>query len=137
MNKILLSIIIFLVGLISGYSFIIFAGYTAYWTGDLVVIFANILKKYEMLYLLGVVMGVKEVITLILTAIPIFLISSFLLTYFIKTNLKLMKWLSSLGLVIIPIFASIIYKTSFFTVVIIVSVPLLVNLFFISTMTKK
>jgi len=57
MNKILLSLIILLVGLLSGYCFIIFAGYTSAWSVELLIIAGNILKKYELLCLLRTVRG--------------------------------------------------------------------------------
>jgi hypothetical protein len=140
MNKTLLTMIIFSVGLLSGYCFMIFAGYTSSWTIDLSVIFADVLKKYDLLYLLKIVMGIKELIIVTLTAIPIFSISSLFLVYFIKTDLKLIKWASSLGVVIIPAFASalpsILEGWLFFAALVIVTVPLLVNLFFINKISS-
>jgi hypothetical protein len=139
MNKTLLTMIIFSVGVLSGYCFIVFAGYTSSWTIDLSVIFADVLKKYDLLCLLKIVMAIKELIIVTLTAIPIFSISSLFLVYFIKTDLKLIKWASSLGVVIIPAFTSgfpSILEGWFFIALVIVIVPLLVNLFFIDKISS-
>jgi len=139
MNKILLSLIILLVGLLSGYCFIIFAGYTSAWTIDLIIMSGNILKKYELLCLLETAMGIKELIIVTLTAIPIFSISSLFLVYFIKNDLKLIKWFSSIGLIVFPAFSSglpSILEGWFFTALVIIGVPLLVNLFFINKISS-
>jgi len=139
MNKALLSIIIFSVGLLSGYLFIIFAGYTSYWTVELLIIIGKILKQYELLCLLETIIGIKELIVLTLTAIPIFSISSLFLVYFIKSDLRLIKWISSLGLVAFPAFASglpFILEGWFFSTLAILGVPLLVNLFFINKVSS-
>ena len=139
MNKILLTLIIFSIGLLSGYCFIIFAGYTSAWSTELLIISANILKKYELLYLLRTVMGVKELIIITLTALPIFSLSSLFLLYFIKNNLKLVKWFSSIGVIVFPTLASglpSILEGWYFTALVIIGVPLLVNLFFINKVSS-
>ena len=56
----------------------VFAGYMAYWTSDLIVITANFLEKHEMICYLGIVNDFTYTILLILTAIPVFFISTIL-----------------------------------------------------------
>ena len=135
MNKIFSSIIIFLIGLASGYFFIIFAGYTAYWSSGLITGVVNILKEYEILYMVYLISGIVDSLVLLLTAIPIFLISGLLLVYFIKRDRKFVRLFSSIGLLIIPAWSSgipSIYCSMYFNAFIVLAIPLLVNLFFIS-----
>lgn len=139
MYKIFLSIIIFLIGLASGYYFIILAGYTASWSLDLLIISGKILKRYEMLYMLGSVMKIQSLITVVLAAIPVFLIYGLFLSYFIKKEIKYIKSLSSIGLVILPAWASgipSIYDGMFFHGFIVLAIPLLINLFFINKLSS-
>jgi len=139
MNKIYFSVIAFLIGLASGYFFIIFAGYTSYWTGGLIVTIAKVLKEYEMLYMMYIISSIKDILLLLSTAIPIFLTSGLLLIYFIKIDIKLTKWLSSIGLLIIPAWASgipTIYGGMLFDAFILLAILLLVNLFFINKISN-
>jgi hypothetical protein len=142
MNKIFLSIIIFLIGLVSGYCFIILAGYSSSWATDLLIISGKILKKYEMLYMLGTVIKIQSFITSVLAAIPVFLISGLLLIYFIKNNtinIKSIKWISSIGLIIFPVLASGIPSLSngwYFEALMILIIPLLMNLFYINKISS-
>jgi len=141
MNKVFLSIIIFLVGVLCGYSVLIFLGFISSLSVDLLIISAKILKENEMICLLSTVIVVQEIIVIGLVSIPIFAISSLWLTYFIKNNLKLIKWFSSLGLVFIFLFSfstDTPYPFSLFIIMMKLTlvVPLLVNIFLINKISS-
>ncbi len=139
MNKIFSSIIIFLIGLISGYIFLILAGYVSWWTDSLVVALANILKDYEMIYMLGVINELKNLILLIFVAIPVFLLSGWVLMYFFRNNIGIVKWISSIGilifLIVFAVFPSL-YHGRFFDAFTVLVVPLSINLFLIGKISK-
>ena len=140
MNKIIFSIIIFLIGIASGYCFIVFAGYTSYWTVDIMIFIVKTLKSHDLLDIASFVLGIKELILLLLTAIPIYLIFGLLLTYFIKQDIKLVKWFSSIGLVIFLLWAHAIAalcSEMFSSAITILAVPLFVNLFFINKISNR
>jgi ABC-type dipeptide/oligopeptide/nickel transport system permease subunit len=139
MNKIFSSIIIFLIGLISGYIFLILAGYVSWWTDSLLVAIANILKDYGMIYMLGVIDGLKNLILLIFAAIPVFLLSGWVLTYFFRNNIGIVKWISSIGILIfLIVFAAYpsLYNGRFFDAFAVLVVPLSINLFLIGKISE-
>jgi len=139
MKKVFTLSIVFLIGLLSGYCFIVFAGYTASWTHNLIVITANILKEYQLSYMLEIVDGVTNFILLIFTAIPVFFISGLLLAYYFKHNIRTAKWDSSLGLLILPfLFAGFpaLYHFRLFDAFSVLAVPLFMNLLFINKISS-
>ena len=139
MNRIFFSIIILLVGLASGYYFIILAGYMAYWTSDLPVIIVQILKRYDILDMIYLMDAIRESILLFITAIPVFITSGLLFIYFIKNNIPFIKLLSSIGIIIIPIRASAFYSLcdgQLVSTFLILAIPLLVNLLVINKISS-
>lgn len=142
MNRIFFLIIVLSIGLTSGYYFIVFAGQISAWAIDILIFSGNILKKYEMLWMLGFVMKIQNLMTLILAAVPIFFISGLFLIYFIKNNilsLKNIKIISSIGLMILPLWTNAIpflCNGWYINLLMTIGVPLFMNLFYINKISS-
>lgn len=138
MEKIFLYHITLFTGLLNGYILIISLGYMKSFdlSMNTMIWVIRLLKEYNLLSFGGLALHILNVIDLIITATPIFLIFGVILIHFLKLKTLLIGWISSIGILFIFAYATIRYDGSLIRLILDSIVIIALNIYIIRRIAK-
>ena len=138
MKKILFYLVLFLIGILNGYILTVSLGYIHSFDISMKIIVGSIhlLKEYNLSCLGRLALNIFNAVLLIITAIPIFSIFGFILTFYFKLKALLIGWINSIGILILFVYVFIKYNGSIISLILDSVIIILLNIYIITKAAK-